>query len=506
LGDTTIDAIVFAVTSAEHNGTRRNPLPLYQRAMALQEFSSDLNVPCFVYPINDVGFRPDFAKYVIRSIDHQSDGRFNVTPANGLLLCSTASVISMYEDLGFRTLPAERCGRNGDDTWDVLPWSLVEAIAEDPGWEKNPLFLEKVHPSSQRLWSTYRTGDKVSLLFHDSMIGADGDLTETRDYSEYVRQMDTIARLKYEETSPFIRPGRIGDIGCAVGSWIQQAANEDSLRESDFTGVEISRKLFEICKQRKANGDFANDYVFFARKNAVNGPVFPPNSMNTIHTSSLTHEIESYGGWEELQAFIRNRYRELLPGGVWINRDVVGPDGKDRIVYMELNREDGSEEEIQQRFTDRDELRDHLQQLSTYGRFLRFVSDFRKDMSEPIEFTEEAIDGRQLIRVRLGDACEFLSKKDYVDNWESEMHETFCFWDLREWKQAVEEAGFVVHTDSYAKANQWIIENRLEGKAKLFTKTDDGLSPLPWPVTGMLLLAEKPELDLYGGHETLEMH
>ena len=45
----------------------------------------------------------------------------------------------------------------------------------------------------------------------------------------------------------------------------------------------------------------------------------------------------------------------------------------------------------------------------------------------------------------LRDACEFLSKKDYLDNWRSEMHETFCFWSLADWRSAVERAGFVVH-------------------------------------------------------------
>ena len=63
--------------------------------------------------------------------------------------------------------------------------------------------------------------------------------------------MDEIAQLKYEETAQFIQPGRIGDIGCAVGSWIKLAANDKRFRESDFYGIEVSRHLCEICRQRK---------------------------------------------------------------------------------------------------------------------------------------------------------------------------------------------------------------------------------------------------------------
>ena len=66
------------------------------------------------------------------------------------------------------------------------------------------------------------------------MIGDDGDLTETRDYNSYVRQMDEIATLKYNETLPYIKKGRIGDIGCAVGSWIKLASNEDNFMSQIF--------------------------------------------------------------------------------------------------------------------------------------------------------------------------------------------------------------------------------------------------------------------------------
>jgi hypothetical protein len=84
-----------------------------------------------------------------------------------------------------------------------------------------------------------------------------------------------------------------------------------------------------------------------------------------------------------------------------------------------------------------------------------------------------------------------MSRKDYIDNWQSEMHETFCFWSFSEWKQNIVLAGFTVVPESKAFTNPWIVENRLKGKAELFERTQHGLRAMDYPVTNMILLAEK---------------
>src|SRR5690606_19388060 len=149
-------------------------------------------------------------------------------------------------------------------------------------------------------------------------------------------------------------------------------------RESDFYGIEVARQLFDICQQRKHNGEFKNPFVFFSQRNAVTGLVFDRNSMNTIHTSSLTHEIESYCRRADLLSFIQNRYDELASGGVWVNRDVVGPENKDELVLMKLNASDGRNDDYDKTFSTREELANYLRGLSTLARFKRFVQDFRK--------------------------------------------------------------------------------------------------------------------------------
>lgn len=486
-----LESIIFAVTSANHSNTRRNPLPFYLRALTIEMMSQALGVPVYIYGIDDVGNLEGFASYTLKRIKNESDGHLELTPENTVVICSTP-VLHLYAALGFTILPAEL---KELDTWtynEPMPWNLVEKIADSSNWQDDVLIKEEMHPAAYKIWQKYHLAERVQLLFRDQMISGDGDLTETRDYNVYVRQMDDIAELKYKETAPFLKAGRVGDIGCAVGSWIKLAAQDAQLRESDLYGIEVSRHLFEICRQRKENGEFANPFVFFSQKNAVTGLVFDKNSMNTIHTSSLTHEIESYGSRQDLLQFIKNRYEELAPGGFWVNRDVVAPFDKERQVYMQLDATDGSNSDPYVEIPDREGLSEYLQKLSTEARFFRFAKDFRAKEGYHLHFERIKIEGQWYIKLLLKDAAEFLSRKDYTDNWQSEMHETFCFWDFEEWKDQMHEAGFLIHPGSGAYTNPWIAEHRWKGKVSLFEWKSGGIVPLEYPVTHMILVGVKP--------------
>lgn len=482
-------AIIFAVTSANHNNTRRNPLPLYQRAMMIQDFSKELNIPSFVIPIDDIGQSPNFASYTIKKIEVETEFMLKLTPENTIVLCSTP-VANLYLELGFKVLPVEKVPGSADSFLAKLPWEELESIVLKQKESK-----QNLDPACIRLWKDYGLFEKVDMLFSDSLIGDDGDLTESRDYNTYVREMDEIAELKFQETVPFLRPGRIGDIGCAVGSWIKLVCQDPKYTESDFYGVEIARHLYQLCEQRKENGEFQNPNVFFLRKNAVSGLVYPRLSMNAIHTSSLTHEIESYGDRSQLLAFIKNRFEELVYGGVWINRDVVGPEDKEKEVYVWMEEDSSTNQGFgPEKFPS---FKDYLESLSTKERFFQFQQDFRKEQGYVLRTTSILVDGIEYHCMKLKDICEYISKKDYTDNWKSEMHESFCFWSFDEWKEQLESIGFKISPNSRAYRNEWLVKNRYEGKIKLFLpripnpKLTADLIPFDFPVTHMLMLAEK---------------
>ncbi len=424
-----IDTVVWAITSANHANTRRNPLPANRREVAIEDFASQLDVANHVYLIDDIGSSERFAEYVLKKIEVDSQGRLRLTPENTVVGCSTPEVIVMYERLGFRILPMELADRKAISFTAETPWYLVQAIfAGDRGsgnWRTNEMFLTKVARATRRLYLKYNYGDLITDLFRHLFLSDDGDLTETRNYSTYVRSFDGGAERKYSLIKDFVVPGRIVDIGCCTGSLIRQLAQDDRFRESDFYGVEVARRLFQKCLHRKEQGAFANDNVFFYHRNAAEYPIFAPNSIQTFTTFALTHELESYQGRPTLQRFFSLLYNQLALGGRWINVDVVGPENKDAIVYMRLNRDDGRNDDFAAMFDkhERGKCREYLQGLSTFGRFLRFQRDFRHEAGYCLESETETTGGETFIRLRLQDACEFMSKKDYVDNWQSEMHE-----------------------------------------------------------------------------------
>jgi hypothetical protein len=417
-----------------------------------------------------------------------------MTPDNTVVACSTPELIDLYEALGFRVLGVEMTDRAGPRYSAPTPWelsqTLVDAALAGRDWRTEPAFLTQVARATRQLFLRYGYGELIAELHRSPLLTADGDLTETRDYNVYVRAFDEGADRKYALVKDWVEPGRIVDVGCCTGAVLRQMTLDPRLHESDFYGVELARPLYAECLHRKEQGAFASDNVFFYQHDVAAAPLFAAHSVHTFTTFSLTHELESYQGRPTLERFIALLHTQLAHGGRWINVDVVGPEQGDDEVLLWLDDTDGRNDDWDADLDglDRQARKHYLAGLSTRGRFLRFAHDFRRRESYHLSFTAEA-DGH--VRLRLRDACEFLSKKDYLDNWQSEMHETFCFWSLSDWRRAVAAAGFGVHPASYAFTNEWIVKNRYEGKVRLLRRTDAGLEPLPWPVTTMVLIAQK---------------
>lgn len=312
-----------------------------------------------------------------------------------------------------------------------------------------------------------------------------------RDYNSYARQMDDNSDEKFAETTGFVLPGRVGDIGCATGSWLKRAGETGCFLSSRFIGVEAAPLLFSACVQRRRAGELPAERVSLLFRDALDGLVFAPESMDTIHTSSVTHEIYSLTsekevrryrlahpdssldqaqrevGHRQLKKFIADRHAELRPGGIWINRDVVGPEGGDASVRVELEGR------------------------STFERFLQFARDYRRTEGYQVEYLFEEADSLCRLRMSLRDAWEFATKKDYTDNWEGEMHESFCFWGFSDWVRIMEHTGFEVLSASRAFTNPWIVEERLQGRVRLFPGGPTVDEPMPFPPTNMVLVARK---------------
>lgn len=102
--------------------------------------------------------------------------------------------MEMYEKMGFKILAAELQDRKKQEFNAPLPWDIVELIGTNAAWVSDPDVIDKIHTSSYKLWKNYKLGQKVLTILNDPIIGDDGDITESRDYGSYVRQMDELQK------------------------------------------------------------------------------------------------------------------------------------------------------------------------------------------------------------------------------------------------------------------------------------------------------------------------
>jgi hypothetical protein len=95
-----VNNLIFAITSANHSGTRRNPLDLSKRNLILDRFGRDLPIDTFQYPIDDIPYSEHFADYIIKKIAIESQGLFDsLTPENTIALTSTPALIKQFQKL-----------------------------------------------------------------------------------------------------------------------------------------------------------------------------------------------------------------------------------------------------------------------------------------------------------------------------------------------------------------------------------------------------------------------
>lgn len=494
---TPIDQIVFAVTSANQQHARYNPIPFHVRAIGVDRFARPLEMT-FAIQYRIIGIphyppTPRFAEFVLKEIEEQTEGSLALTPANCAVLTCTPGVMDMFQQLGFAILPAESAFDPRPDAPNDL---LQKLVAAGDNWFSDRELREKVAAATFDLWQDFPdVPRRVHRLWRDPLLTETGDLTDSRDYAAYAYGMGNqeIIRLKYGDIKEAIRPGKIVDEGCADGALLALIAAD--FPDSDLIGIEITGEFMARALDRQRAGDFGGAYVHFHQRN-ITQPLFEANSIDTTICNSTTHELWSYGeGEATLRAYLAEKFRQTRVDGRLVIRDVVGPAEKEQEVYMWLNGADGRAPDPHPP-TDPAAKRRYREELSTDGRFHHFAQEF---LAAPIRYRREEVDGVSYVVLTLQDAVEFLSKKDYTTNWDSEMHEAFAFWDFAQWKAAVAAAGFTVLENpnepargSRVYTNPWIVQHRWEGKVKLYRRAADGrLHPLPWPPTNIVLVGEK---------------
>ncbi len=496
--DDKIGEIIFAVTSANQSNSRYNPVQFWARVVAIDRFARALKERFGIpYRIIGIPHYPPTDHYIdllLKEIHENTHDRLNLTPENTLVICSTPALIPQYSAKGFAVLPAEY-DPEGKKHIAPTPVEIIRQFSESEAEVES--FKGILSEASIEAWHDFpEIPETVRRIWKDPILMESGSLTSERNYSTYAMGMGhtELIRLKYQDIKEAIVPGKIVDEGCADGALVAVLAAD--FPDSDIIGVEITSEFMARCLERQRAGEFGGTFVHFHQRNLFD-PIFEDNSINSTLCNSTTHEIWSYGKQREsLSGYIEKKFKQLKPGGRLIIRDVIGPKNKEREVWLRANAEDGSNEEGAD-----------LTTLSTQARFKLFAKDFLADMrasgrrgaETQVKYREEVVDGVTYFVLPYKHAVEFMSRKDYTDNWNSEMNEEFTFFDFDEWKEFLTEHGFKIIENpnqptqsSRVYANEWIVKNRYVGKTDLFVQENGNLAPFEYPPTNIILVAEKP--------------
>ena len=434
--DPTVDGVVLVVTSADHAGTRRNPLPVSLRRAQLVPVLAALGKP---WALGEVADQADDAAWVRAVIGAASAaaGRA-LSTGNTTVVTANRDVVGLFVEAGFHTSPLDAQG--------LVPSQLLELAAAGGAWQREAA-PSTIAILDDRVLATLRT------IYGDHKRTDDGELAAHRDFDSYGAQMDASLRQKLDDLLPWVVPGCIVDKGCGTGKLMVELSRR--YPSSALVGVDLSREFLRRCDE---NTYFAGD-VRLVLGDAADEAV-DRGTATTVIFSSIMHEIYTYSGYDQGQVnkAVASAAAELGPGGRILIRDGISPTPPDARWHLHL-------------------LTDEAQRA-----FDHFAVEFKHGAGA--EHRRLAPD---LVELSAHLANEFLCKKDYQTNWHIEVHEEYGARTLDGWRAVLTGAGLqIVEAREYV--NPWIVDHRYAGQVAL--RDVDGRT-LPWPATNAVVVAQK---------------
>ncbi|MFX0132685.1 MAG: methyltransferase domain-containing protein [Candidatus Hodarchaeota archaeon] len=303
------------------------------------------------------------------------------------------------------------------------------------------------------------------------------ELAERPDFDVYISGMNATVRMKWNDIEKYIIPGKIIDVGCGTGELTNIIAKK--YHNSHVIGLDISNYFVQLS--RKNTKDLKNVEI---QQCDIVSKDFEPESITTKIFSSVIHELASYKGYnkEIPKKVLKNSFKELKPGGRIIIRDGVSPG--DYEIYLWFNDKNGINELDHQKNKKLD-----FKDLSTEARFIRFCMQFK---GKEWDYKTIRINAKKLYVMDAHFAHEFMSKKEYVENWDVEVLEEFGIFTIEEYKQIFKKVGFeLVEIKTYK--NPWIVKNWYKNKLELFKCENRKLKEVDYFPTNIVIVGEKPK-------------
>ncbi|MDB4969916.1 MAG: hypothetical protein JWN44_5605 [Myxococcales bacterium] len=433
-----IDRIICVVTSADHTGTRRNPLDAETREAILRPVLASTGKRFDLVRVADI---PDDACWVAHVRQAVGAATYlELSPEETLLVSANRDVQALFAAAGYQLAPSQTPG--------LTPTELIQRIVDGQPWEA------EAAPSTVEIYRARGVPALLHEIFGETIRTDDGELASTRDFATYGAQMDASLAQKIDDLVPWVRPPCIVDKGCGTGKLLVELSRR--FPGASLVGVDLSREFL----RRSDENTYAGGDVQLLQGDAADQQL-PDGTADSIIFSSIMHEIYSYSGYDlgRVARAVQSAARELRASGRILIRDGLSP-GTRPVLLSLLDAE-------------------------TAARFDRFAREFKHGLGAPHERVDERVD-KPVVRLSAHLANEFLCKKDYVKNWDIEVHEEYGAHTLDGWRALLEASDFVVRKlDGYV--NEWIRDHRYRDHV-LLTELDGRAF---WPATNAVVVAEK---------------
>ncbi len=282
------------------------------------------------------------------------------------------------------------------------------------------------------------------------------------DYERYLRGMDASMQQKVALTAAhLLSEGWLADMGMGSGTGSDAlAALYPNIR---VTGVDINPEMVERASQRyqRPNLDFQTGNIA--------EPCFHEETLDVIFNSSVLHHVTTFNDYDTNMAevAIANQVLQLKNNGNLIIRDFLRPEPG--LVRLELPPQTA-----------------HL--------FERFSKEFRflrppEERGFPYTEVASTTPPWRCFETEARFAVEFVLRKDYTADWDTEILEEYTYFTQVEFEQVFRAQSLRILA-STPLLNPWIVRNRFEGKFNLTTTEGE---PLPYPPTNYLVVGEKVE-------------
>lgn len=282
----------------------------------------------------------------------------------------------------------------------------------------------------------------------------------TSDYERYLAGMDASMQQKVALTAAhLIGEGRLADMGMGSGTGSEAlAALYPNLK---VTGVDINPEMVALASKRYRlpNLDFL--------QGDIAAHCFAPDTLDVVFNSSVLHHVTTFNGYRHAEAAraIANQVEQLKVGGNLIIRDFLKPEPGPVILEMSPEWE---------------------------AVFLRFAREWRallpaEQQGVSFEALEPAADGWPRFCLEHSHAVEFVLRKDYQADWDTEILEEYTYFTQRQFEETLRNCRMRILASTPIR-NPWIVKNRFQGQVRLRDTRGQALED---PPTNYLVVAEK---------------